>query len=182
MSFKITETDIKDLIIIESTLNKDSRGRFIETYKSSAFSNLNLNFNFVQDNVSNSRKHVLRGLHFQKNPHAQGKLVTTLSGEIFDVVVDIREKSPTFGKVSCNILSSKDSKSLYVPGGFAHGFLSMSDNTIVHYKTTKEYNPNFESGILWSDNDLNIDWPTSKPLVSEKDLSLPNFKDILINK
>jgi len=182
MSFKVIETDIKDLILIESTLNKDYRGKFIETYKSSAFSNFNLNFNFVQDNVSKSHKYVLRGLHFQEYPHAQGKLVTTLSGEIFDVVVDIREESPTFGKVSCNVLNSKDNKSLYVPEGFAHGFLSMSDNTIVYYKTTKEYNPNFESGILWSDIDLGINWPTKKPLVSEKDLSLPNFKDILKNK
>ena len=126
---------------------------------------------------SKSKKHVIRGLHFQKNPKAQAKLVTAVSGEIFDVAVDLRKNSLTYGKWVSEILSETNHKSLYIPEGFAHGFCVLSEGANVVYKINREYSPNHEQGIIWNDPDIDISWPISEPIISEKDQNLPYFKN-----
>ena len=178
MPFTFKRLSIPDVILVQPKSFSDDRGFFLESFKESDFVSNGINIKFVQDNISHSVLGVIRGLHFQKNPKAQAKLVTAIKGEIFDVVVDIRKDSPTYGKWISEILSDKDHKLLYVPEGFAHGFCVLSKEAYVCYKVSNEYSPEHERGIIWNDPKLNIDWPISKPIVSGDDNKLPLFENI----
>lgn len=174
---QIRETSIAGLVELTPRVFNDERGMFFESYNEQIFKQLGLPTNFVQDNQSFSIKGVVRGLHFQKAPFAQGKLVRVISGKVLDVAVDIRPDSPTFGKHEIFELSSEKNNIAYVPEGFAHGFVALEDS-IFSYKCTNIYNKESESGILWNDADLNINWGVENPIVSEKDAILPTFKAI----
>lgn len=164
----VTRTAIPDVLVVEPQVFKDDRGLFFEAYHQQKFLEAGMSGGFVQDNQSVSKKSVLRGLHYQiRQP--QGKLVRVLRGEIFDVAVDCRRKSPHFGKFVDVTLSSKNRKMLWIPEGFAHGFLVLSDMAEVLYKTTDSYAPQFERTLLWNDPHLGIPWPLADPLLSEKD-------------
>lgn len=176
MPFQFESLDIPDVILVKARTFEDPRGVFMETYKRSEFEAGGVPWMFVQDNFSHSTRGVLRGLHYQMNPKAQGKLVGVLRGEIFDVAVDIRKGSPTYGKWVGVLLASKDRRLLYVPVGFAHGFLVLSDEADVLYKVTEEYAPPVDRGIAWNDPDLSIDWPIKEPVLSQKDLALPPLR------
>jgi len=178
MSFSFNRLEIPDVIVIEPKSFEDTRGIFFENFKESEFTSNGISIKFVQDNSSQSLNSVIRGLHFQKNPKAQAKLISVIKGEIFDVAVDIRRNSPTFGKWVSEILSEKNHKSLYIPEGFAHGFCVTSDKSYVYYKVSNEYSPEHEQGILWNDPKLNIKWPVSKPIISEKDNQLPLLENL----
>ena len=168
---KITKTNFKDLLIYNKNTYKDKRGYFRELYLSKDFKK-----KFPFDVMSFSKKNVVRGLHLQiKKP--QGKLITVLSGKIFDVALDCRRNSKTFGKHFSIILSEKNNTSLYIPEGFAHGFCSLSNNTVLHYKCTNYRDQNSEKTIKWNDKNLNINWPIKKPILSRKDSLGINFKD-----
>jgi len=169
MPFVFKRLEIPDLILIEPKVFEDERGFFLEAYKYSDFQAFGISEHFLQDNHSRSAKGVLRGLHYQNPPKAQGKLIRVIAGEIFDVAVDIRKGSPTYGKWVGLILSAQNKKMLYVPPGFAHGFCVLSDVAEVLYKTTDEYSPKYEAGILWNDPDIGITWPIKDPILSEKD-------------
>lgn len=175
--FIFTETPIKDLYVIEPAVFGDHRGYFMETYNSKDFSEAGLNMTFVQDNQSKSKKGVLRGLHFQtKNP--QGKLVRVISGEVFDVAVDLRAGSETYGKWHGLLLSAENKRQFYIPEGFAHGFLVTSDEAEFVYKCTNFYDPQSEGGIVWDDPEIGINWPLNgigELLLSEKDKVLPKL-------
>jgi dTDP-4-dehydrorhamnose 3,5-epimerase len=175
--FTFQRLEIKDTIVIEPLVFGDDRGFFMETYKASEFSRNGIKGTFVQDNHSRSGQGILRGLHYQNPPYAQGKLVRAVRGEIYDVAVDIRKESGTFGKWLSVILSEKNRKILYLPEGFAHGFCVLSDLAEVVYKTTSDYAPEAEAGIIWNDEDLKIEWPVKKPVLSNKDQNWPAFKD-----
>ncbi|MGL5695174.1 MAG: dTDP-4-dehydrorhamnose 3,5-epimerase [Peptostreptococcaceae bacterium] len=180
--FIFNKTDLQDVYVIEPKVFNDSRGYFMESYNEQNFinSNLNLNLNFVQDNESKSKKGVLRGLHFQTE-HAQDKLVRVIQGEIFDVAVDLRKNSPTYLKWYGIILSSENKKQFYIPKGFAHGFLVISDEATFAYKCTDYYSPQYESGIIYNDSTINIDWPTDKVdeiIMSDKDKSWKKFNEL----
>jgi len=178
--FKVIETPIKDLIIIETKIFRDDRGFFIESYNLRDFASLEINVNFVQDNHSFSRKGVLRGLHFQLK-YPQGKLVRVISGKVFDAAVDLRLSSPTFGKWYGIELSYDNGLQFYIPPCFAHGFISLEDNTHFFYKCTEFYYPNDELGIIWNDPVLNIQWPVNQVnnvIVSGKDKNLPSFNEV----
>lgn len=149
----------------------------MESFKESSFISNGIKTRFVQDNFSHSAKGVIRGLHYQKNPKAQAKLVTALRGEIFDVAVDIRKNSLTYGKWVGEILSEKNHKLLYLPEGFAHGFCVLSNEADVLYKVNQEYSPEHEKGIIWNDPQINISWPIDNPILIEKDLQLPLLKN-----
>lgn len=169
--FKFMETKIKDLYIIEPTVFGDSRGYFMETYSKRDFFEAGLTMEFVQDNESKSKKGVLRGMHFQTK-HTQGKLVRVTEGEVFDVAVDLRKGSPTFGMWEGVLLTAENKKQFYVPEGFAHGFLVVSDVAIFNYKCTDYYAPEYDSGLLWNDEEVGIEWPLDgidEILLSEKD-------------
>jgi len=169
--FKFINTKIKDLYIIEPTVFGDDRGYFMETYNYEEFKEAGLDMVFVQDNQSKSKKGVLRGLHFQKE-YSQGKLVRVLSGEVFDVAVDFRKNSETYGEWFGVILNEENKRQFYVPEGFAHGFLVTSDKAEFVYKCTNLYHPEFEGGIAWNDPDIGIEWPLENiedVLLSEKD-------------
>lgn len=169
--FKINETSIKGVYIIEPTVFGDDRGYFMETYNQNEFKESGLDLNFVQDNQSKSTKGVLRGLHFQYN-HPQGKLVRVINGEVFDVAVDLRKNSPTYGKWEGVILSESNKKQFYIPEGFAHGFLVLSDEAEFTYKCTDFYDPDDEGGIRWNDPEIGINWPLKNiedVKLSEKD-------------
>ena len=181
MSFIFDKLEIPDVILITPHLFNDERGYFFENFNHSIFKQNQINLNFIQENFSKSKKNVIRGLHFQKNPKAQAKLVTAISGEIFDVAVDLRKNSSTFGKWVGEILSETNHKSLYVPEGFAHGFCVLSEYASMVYKINKEYSPEYEQGIIWNDPELDISWPISKPILSEKDQNLPLFKNQTYN-
>ena len=178
MPFSFKRLDIPEVIVVEAKSFSDDRGFFLEGFKESEFSANGINTKFVQDNISHSIKGVLRGLHYQKNPKAQAKLVKTIRGEIFDVAVDIRNGSPTFGKWIAEILSDKNHKSLYVPEGFAHGFCVLSDEADILYKVNQEYSYENERGIVWNDPCLKISWPVDKPILAKKDLELPPIDKI----
>lgn len=178
MPFRFNKLSIPDIILIEPQIFKDQRGFFLENYKESDFRENELNIKFVQDNYSYSSKNVLRGLHFQKPPKSQAKLVTALRGKIFDVAVDLRKNSDTYGKWISEILSEENHYSLYIPEGFAHGFCVLSETANVLYKTTNEYSSENENGIIWNDSDLNISWPVNDPILSQKDLSLPSLEKL----
>lgn len=177
MPFEFKKLNIQGIILIEPRIFEDKRGFFMETYKYSDFAEIGIKEKFVQENHSKSKKNVLRGLHYQKFPKAQSKLVRCISGEIFDVAVDMRKKSPTFGKWIGKILSEKNKKELYIPAGFAHGFCVLSEEAEITYKTSEEYSPNYERGILWNDPEINIDWPIKNPIILEKDLNWPLLKE-----
>ena len=177
MPFTYKKLDIPEVILVEAQSFLDDRGFFLESFKESAFVSNGIDTKFVQDNFSHSVKGVLRGLHYQKNPKAQAKLVTTLRGEIFDVAVDIRKDSPTYGKWVSEILSENNHRLLYIPEGFAHGFYVISQDADVLYKVNNEYSSEHEKGIIWNDPTLNISWPTNNPILHEKDLQLPLLKD-----
>lgn len=177
MPFTFTKTSIPEVILIEGKAFPDDRGFFMESFKESEFAKNGITTKFIQDNYSHSSKGALRGLHYQKDPKAQAKLVMAIKGEIFDVAVDIRKNSPTFGKWVGEILSEKNHKLLYVPQGFAHGFLVLSEEADVTYKVNNEYSPENDRGILWNDPDLGINWPNNNPLLSEKDSKQPLLKD-----
>jgi dTDP-4-dehydrorhamnose 3,5-epimerase len=173
---KVTTTGIKDLIIIEPNVFGDDRGYFFETYNTQSWESItDKTPNFVQDNESLSHKGVLRGLHFQKPPFAQGKLVRVVKGSVLDVAVDLRKNSPTYGEHFKIILTEENKKQLYVPEGFAHGFLTLKDNTVFSYKCTNFYNKESEGGLQWDDPKLNIDWEMKNPLLSEKDEFYEDF-------
>lgn len=174
----IIKTPLKGLIIIEPPVFGDERGYFMETFSERAFAKNDMDVHFVQDNESMSGKNVLRGLHFQAPPNAQGKLVSVVSGRVFDVAVDIRKSSPTYGQSFGIELSAENKKRLYIPPGFAHGFLTLEENTIFQYKCTDFYAPQSEGGIAWDDPDINIQWPQKADLIiSEKDKNNPLFVD-----
>lgn len=175
MPFRFQRLEIPEVVLIEPRVFWDERGFFMETYKLSDFAAFGINEKFVQDNHSRSIRGVLRGLHYQNPPKAQGKLVRVLAGEIFDVAVDIRKGSPTYGKWVGIKLSAENKRMLYIPPGFAHGFCVLSDVAEVLYKTTAEYDPSCEAGIIWNDPDIGIDWPIKTPIISPKDASWPNL-------
>ena len=173
----IEDSKIRGIKIITPEIHKDNRGYFFESFNSKNFNDLGLPTHFVQDNQSFSKKGTLRGLHFQlKNP--QGKLVRVIKGEVFDIAIDIRRGSKTFGKFEGVILSDKNNKIMYIPEGFAHGYLVLSNNAIFQYKCTEFYHPEDEFGLLWNDKDLNIDWPIKNPILSQKDKDLPTIQTI----
>jgi dTDP-4-dehydrorhamnose 3,5-epimerase len=174
---KVTQTEIPSVLIFEPNVFADSRGQFLETWSRQRYIDAGIDAEFVQDNVSYSSKGTLRGLHFQ-NPNGQGKLVQAVDGEVFDVAVDIRLGSPTFGKSVSVILSKENHKQMYIPPGFAHGFCVLSDTAVFSYKCTGYYDQQSEGGLLWSDPDLAINWPISDPLLSDKDTKYPALKDI----
>lgn len=178
VKFVFNRLTIPDVISIAPSLFHDERGYFFEIFHNTIFNQNGINENFVQDNFSYSKKNVIRGLHFQKNPKAQSKLITVFSGEIFDVAVDLRKNSSTFGKYVSEILSEKNHKSLYIPEGFAHGFCVLSKEATISYKINREYSPEHECGIVWNDPKLNISWPISKPILSKKDQNLPFLKNL----
>lgn len=175
------KTTIPDLIIIEPTVFGDDRGYFLESFNQKAFTEHISSVAFVQDNESKSSRGVLRGLHFQKPPFNQAKLVRCISGKVLDVVVDLRKGSPTFGKHSTVELTGDNKRQLFVPRGFAHGFVVLSDTATFSYKVDNDYAPEYDSGILWNDDTLAIDWKISAAdvLLSEKDKDLPLFKNFI---
>lgn len=178
-NFKFIGTGINDLVIVEPKVFGDHRGYFMETYNYNDFKEAGLDMVFVQDNQSKSRKGVLRGLHFQKK-HPQGKLVRVLSGEVFDVAVDLRPESPTYKKWFGTVLSGENQKQLYVPERFAHGFLVLSDEAEFVYKCTDFYHPEDEGGVLWNDPEIGVKWPIAEDLevlLSEKDKTLKLLSD-----
>jgi dTDP-4-dehydrorhamnose 3,5-epimerase len=178
---QIKETNIDGLYIIQPKVFEDPRGYFFESYNKKAFSENGIDADFVQDNQSLSQKGVLRGLHFQNPPHAQGKLVSVTKGAVLDVAVDLRKGSVTYGKHFSIELNEQNKTMFWVPAGFAHGFLTLEDNTIFSYKCTNFYNKESEGCILWNDETLNIDWGPSYPQLSEKDKQGVLFSDFKSN-
>jgi dTDP-4-dehydrorhamnose 3,5-epimerase len=168
------------LVVIRPRVFPDGRGFFLESYKESDFRKAGIDARFVQDNHSSSTRGVLRGLHYQLPPHSQGKLVRALEGSVWDVAVDIRRGSPTYGKWFGTELNADDHVMVYVPPGFAHGFVTLSERAQIFYKCTCEYDKNSEAGIRWDDAELGIKWPIDNVLVSEKDRILPNLRDARI--
>ncbi len=176
---EIISTPIPDLFVIQPNVFKDNRGYFFESFNHKKFQDKGIEHLFVQDNESKSQKGVLRGLHFQKPPYAQGKLVRVITGSVLDVAVDIRSKSPTYGKHFSVILSEENKSMLWIPEGFAHGFVTLEDNTIFSYKCTNFYNKDSEGSLLWCDNELAINWGIDEPILSDKDKISPIFKDFV---
>ena len=181
---KTIETKIKNLLLIEPKVFEDSRGFFMESYNYNTFKELGIDNVFVQDNISKSSKGVLRGLHFQKGDSAQAKLVRVLKGSVLDIAVDLREDSETFGKYIAVELNEKNKRMFFIPRGFAHGFLTLENNTEFIYKCDNFYNPKSEVGIIWNDIDLNVDWNLEKYnikeeelIISEKDKKNITFKE-----
>ncbi|WP_055069574.1 dTDP-4-dehydrorhamnose 3,5-epimerase [Clostridium massiliamazoniense] len=179
-NFNFIETKIKDLYIIEPKVFGDHRGYFMESYNAEHFREAGLTMTFVQDNESKSSKGVLRGLHFQTR-YTQGKLVRVTKGEVFDVAVDLRKGSPTYGQWEGVILNEENKRQFYVPEGFAHGFLVLSDEAVFNYKCTDFYHPEYDSGLFWNDEDVNIQWPLDRVenlLLSEKDKNQKRLKEL----
>ena len=176
MPFQFQRLEIPGVVLIESQRFEDDRGFFLETYQMSEFSANGISQAFVQDNYSHSVRGVLRGLHYQKHPKAQGKLVMAPKGQIFDVAVDIREGSTTYGEWVGATLSADNHRMLYIPPGFAHGFCVLSEEADVVYKVTEEYAPELDRGIIWNDPDIGIQWPITEPILSPKDARLPFLK------
>jgi dTDP-4-dehydrorhamnose 3,5-epimerase len=176
---KVKKLNIPDVLLIEPEIFEDSRGFFLESFNLIKFQNAaGLKVNFVQDNHSKSSLGILRGLHYQLPPHAQGKLVRVIQGKVLDVAVDLRRSSPTFGKSVIEVLSSENKKQMWIPEGFAHGFLTLSETSEFLYKTTDYYYSQYERSILWNDSSLNINWPKNiKINLSMKDKSAKSFKD-----
>jgi dTDP-4-dehydrorhamnose 3,5-epimerase len=173
---EIQQIDIEGPLVIKPNIFEDDRGHFFEPYNRKRFFEAGISEDFVQDNQSLSHQGAVRGLHFQAPPHAQGKLVRVITGAVLDVIVDIRKKSPTYGKAFSIELNSDNQLMLWVPVGFAHGFSTLLDHTIFQYKCTGYYNKPSEGGILWNDEDLAINWQVSSPILSDKDKLHPSFK------
>ncbi|MEA1937211.1 MAG: dTDP-4-dehydrorhamnose 3,5-epimerase [Patescibacteria group bacterium] len=178
MPFVFKKLSIPEVVLIEPKIFEDQRGFFMESYKYSEFAAFGIKDEFVQDNHSKSVKNVLRGLHFQMLPKAQAKLVRCISGEIFDVAVDIRKNSPAYGKWVGEILSEENKKELFLPVGFAHGFCVLSAEAEIVYKSSDEYSPERERAIIWNDPTININWPIKNPIVSEKDDASNFLKEV----
>lgn len=177
MPFRFTRLAIPDVMLIEAQAFGDQRGFFMETYKRSEFEANGISARFAQDNLSHSVRGVLRGLHYQKHPYAQAKLVMALHGTIFDVAVDMRKGSPTYGQWVGTELVGRSGTMLYIPEGFAHGFCVLSPEATFTYKVTGEYAPSCDRGIRWDDPAVGIDWPMTDPLLSTKDACLPFLAD-----
>lgn len=177
MPFRFKRLEIPEVILIDAQHIGDDRGFFLETYRLSEFAAQGIPHAFVQDNRSYSGRGVLRGLHYQKQPKAQGKLVTVLKGRIYDVAVDIREGSPTYGQWVGLELAADRFRMLYIPEGFAHGFCVLGQEADVLYKITKEYAPELERGIYWNDPEIGIQWPNMNPILSARDAQLPLLRD-----
>jgi dTDP-4-dehydrorhamnose 3,5-epimerase len=173
----VKETKLPGVLILEPRVFSDDRGYFLETWNSKLYEQAGIPGPFVQDNISFSKKGVLRGLHFQY-PQPQGKLIQVLSGEVVDVVVDIRVGSPTYGQWLGEVLSETNHRQMYVPPGFAHGYCVTSETALFSYKCTDFYNPATEHGIIWNDPDIGIEWPTAEPVLSPKDAVYPRLKDL----
>ena len=179
MTFEFEKQKIEDVILVKPKFFGDNRGFFMETYKKSEFFKNGIQEEFVQDNHSKSTAQVLRGLHYQAKPYGQAKLVRCLKGKIYDVAVDIRKSSKTFGQYVKVELSEENKHMLFIPDGFAHGFVALTNDVELLYKTSREYAPNADRGLIWNDEDLNIDWEINfEPILSEKDKVQPKFKDI----
>lgn len=166
---EVIETGIKDLVVLRPKVFKDERGYFFESFNQKAFEAIGIKEQFTQDNQSLSSKSILRGLHFQTPPHAQGKLVRVIKGAVLDVAVDIRKNSPTYGQHYAVELTEENFLMMFIPAGFAHGFATLQDQTIFSYKCTDTYHPECEGGLMWNDPDLNIQWHIDQPILSEKD-------------
>ena len=185
---EIIETGIKDLLVIQPKVFGDARGYFCETYNEARYKEAGINYNFCQDNLSKSVYGVIRGLHFQLQPVSQAKLVSVVVGRVYDVAVDLRNGSPTFGKCYGIVLSAENKKQFFVPKGFAHGFLVMSDYAEFCYKVTDFYHPNDEGGLMWNDPDIGVEWPFDNDLtpddviLSDKDKVNQSFKDYCAGK
>lgn len=177
----VIRCELQGLLILEPKVFGDSRGFFMETWNRQRYAEAGLDLPFVQDNISFSRRGALRGLHFQ-NPRAQGKLVSVLQGEVFDVAVDLRQSSPTFGKWHGLTLSSENKLQFFIPPGFAHGFLVTSDTAMFHYKCTELYSPNDEATLLWNDSDVGVSWPQVELTLSEKDSRGLRLRDLAKEK
>ena len=173
----VIATELPGVLIVEPKVFPDARGFFVETYNKERYAACGIAADFVQDNLSFSSRGVLRGLHYQ-NPHAQGKLVYVLQGEVWDVAVDIRPGSPQFGRWTAVTLSSDNKRQFYIPPGFAHGFCVLSDTALFTYKCTDLYHPECDGGIRWDDPDIGITWPVVEPLLSDKDRKQPLLKDV----
>ena len=175
----VEERELEGIIIFETEVFRDDRGYFMEFYNEKRFNhNVLENFSFKQDNISCSKKNVLRGLHFQAPPYEQGKLIQVLNGRVIDVVVDLRKGSKTYGNHMKIELSSDNFKQLWIPPGFAHGFLTLEDETLFSYKCTNYYSKNHEMSLLWNDENLNIDWNIENPIISDKDKRATRFQDL----
>ena len=181
MSFIFKKLSIPEVILIEPKIFSDKRGYFFENFKESIFFSNGITKLIQQDNISHSKFGVIRGLHYQKNPKAQAKLITAINGKIFDVAVDIRKNSPTYGKWVGEILSNENHRSMYIPEGFAHGFSVLSEEADVFYKVNNEYSKESEGGIRWNDPAIGISWSIENPIISEKDNVLPLLKNIESN-
>ena len=179
MPFVFEKLEIPDVLLVKPKVFGDSRGFFMETYKKSEFVQNGIDIDFIQDNHSKSTKGVLRGLHYQAYPKVQPKLVRCIKGKIFDVAVDIRPQSKTFGKWCGSVLSDENKAMIFIPGGFAHGFVVLSDEVEIVYKAGEEYSPEHDRGILWNDPDIGVNWNIDfEPILSEKDKKQPRLKDI----
>ena len=174
---EVIKTPLEGLLVIEPKVFKDHRGYFYESYNAEAFKQAGIDAVFVQDNQSLSQKGILRGLHFQAPPHAQGKLVRVIKGAVLDVVVDIRKNSPTYGQHFSIELTEENFKMFWIPAGFAHGFVTLEDHTIFSYKCTDIYNKAAEGGLLWNDPELGINWGIEQPVLSEKDTLNPQLNN-----
>ncbi len=177
MPFTFSRTSIPEIVLIDPRLFPDERGFFMETYRRSEFAAAGIGETFVQGNHSKSSRSTLRGLHYQKAPKAQGKLIRAIVGDIYDVAVDIRKQSPSFGRWVASVLSAENKRMLYVPAGFAHGFCVTSESAEIQYMTTEEYAPELESGIIWNDPELKIEWPIAEPILSQRDRAWPRLLD-----
>lgn len=177
MPFTFTKTEISEVIVVQPRVFPDARGEFAEVYKKSEFEAAGIIDNFVQTNYSKSQKGVLRGMHYQVAPAAQAKLVRVSYGSIFDVVMDIRKDSPTFGTWVGVTLSAKEKNMLYIPEGFAHGLCVLEDDTQVIYNCSKEYSPEHERGIIWNDLQVGIIWPIQDPILAERDAGYPRLEE-----
>jgi len=175
---QVQETGFEGLLILQPRIFKDDRGAFYESWNEATFKSLGLDFNFVQDNQSVSHKNVLRGLHFQHAPHAQGKLVRVTRGKALDVVVDLRRDSKTYGQYYKLVLCSDKANMMWIPAGFAHGFIALENDTVFQYKCDAVYNPKSEDCLIWNDPKLGIDWGIENPIISSKDEEGKRFNDL----
>ena len=176
---KIFQTGFKGLVVIQNVKFEDSRRYFFELYNQQGYKNNDINDVFVQDNISKSANGSLRGLHFQNPPYDQGKLISVINGKVLDVVVDIRKEEETYGSYFSVVLSEQNGKQVFIPSGFAHGFLTLEDDTIFHYKCTNFYNQEYEFGIAWNDPHLAINWGIAEPVISKKDGELSSWNDFI---
>ena len=169
MPFEFEQTGIDDVVIIKPSVFEDERGFFLETYEKNDFKQAGISNEFVLEYYSKSKQNVLRGFHQQASPHQQAKIVRCFSGEVFDVAVDVRPDSETYGEHVTHRLSDENKHAVYIPRGFLHGFATLSENALVHYKVDNEYAPNHEHGVVWDDPEIGVNWPIENPILSEKD-------------